>query len=430
VQIQQLKQLNFNDNGIELLEDYGVSDQFLYAGNTHQCSQLKQISKFINDVGEFGHSHHQIPELSEITEKATSFGILANNANRENLPSTSQAFLEIGQNLLALGRGLVAGCERNVSGIYHMVCHPINTFVDIGTLATNIGIGIGNIASLIPRLGMGLMLDNQEVIQSVHQDVNYYYDGAKQLCQYIDKTWKDKTTAERYEMAGGLMVDLLLMKGLPAASSKLATIKKLSQYKPHAFSKLGNIGSEINRTVGLICAKSRDYLRKGRPAIIAGEAELLTSEGFGFAREVEAGLNVLKNDCQLSKAGSKVGNLSKIPTQLEETIIAGVEEETKWGFWADFKNKITINDREYVKINDRLYTRHAIDRMAPKRYGESFITGIKGRDIPISVVEDVISRGPVTKIELKEDIERITRTIDKVSVILENDIVITVLIKT
>lgn len=268
----------------------------------------------MNDVGDFRHEYHKSLELNEISDSATGFGVLANNANRENLPSTSQAFLKIGQNILALGGGLVAGFERNVSGIYHMVRHPINTFVDIGILAANIGIGIGNVASLVPRFGVGLILDDQAIIQSVQQDVNHYCDGAKQIYQYIDRTWQDKTTSERYELAGSLMVDLLLMKGLPAASSKLATIKNLSRYKPQAFSKLGNVGREINETIGLICVKNRDYLQRGGRAVMAGEAELLASEGFGFAREIETGLNAVKHDITVSSGAHNLAKMAQFET--------------------------------------------------------------------------------------------------------------------
>ena len=99
-----------------------------------------------------------------------------------------------------------------------------------------------------------------------------------------------------------------------------------------------------------------------------------------------------------------------------------------WGHWVDL-NKVKIVGREYAKINNRLYTRHAIERMVPKGFGASFKTGIEGRGIPVSVVEDVIVKGIVSETKFVNGIERICKTIDKVSIVLEDNIVITVLYK-
>lgn len=277
---------NFSEHGIRLLEHHNIADQFLYTGSLEQITQLKQITNFMNDIGEFRHEYHKTPELNEISDSATGFGVLANNANRENLPGTSQAFLEIGQNLLALGRGLVAGCGRNVSGIYHIVRHPINTGTEIAGLIKNIGIGIGNVAKMLAKNEVGHRLNDPKLIDSAQQDTNRYVDSARQIYEYAKKTWQDKSTIERYELVGNIAANLLLAKGLPVAG-KLVPIKNLAQYKPQAFAKLGNVGREINQIAGLTCVKGAKAVKRGfevaknYPHIIQGQQLLGEAVWYG-----------------------------------------------------------------------------------------------------------------------------------------------------
>lgn len=71
-----------------------------------------------------------------------------------------------------------------------------------------------------------------------------------------------------------------------------------------------------------------------------------------------------------------------------------------WGSWSDYP-KVTANGQEYAQVGDRLYSRHAVDRMQPsgKRYsGDSQIvqaggagkTNDYGRSVSPNYVEDVI----------------------------------------
>jgi hypothetical protein len=57
------------------------------------------------------------------------------------------------------------------------------------------------------------------------------------------------------------------------------------------------------------------------------------------------------------------------------------------------------------------------------------MTGYEGRGVPISVVENVIANGVISDTRIVDGAERICKTIDRVGVVLEGDIVITVLIK-
>ncbi len=73
-----------------------------------------------------------------------------------------------------------------------------------------------------------------------------------------------------------------------------------------------------------------------------------------------------------------------------------------WGYWKDYP-KVRIGTREYAKIGDRLYTRHAVEYFQPsgrrtignlptaQGEGGGFLS--QGRGVPPSYVEDAILRG-------------------------------------
>lgn len=66
---------------------------------------------------------------------------------------------------------------------------------------------------------------------------------------------------------------------------------------------------------------------------------------------------------------------------------------TKWGHWVDLE-KVTVNGREYAPINNRLFTRHAVEHMAPKGLGGAAGPNpVLGRGVPPNVVEDVLTNG-------------------------------------
>lgn len=103
------------------------------------------------------------------------------------------------------------------------------------------------------------------------------------------------------------------------------------------------------------------------------------------------------------------------------------ETSSLWSFWHDLPQVIR-DGREYAIINGRLYTRHAIDRMTPTYFGRA-AGGVEGRGVPLSVVEDVIVNGTISGTRIVNGVERITKKLDRVEVALENDIIVSVLIK-
>jgi len=89
-----------------------------------------------------------------------------------------------------------------------------------------------------------------------------------------------------------------------------------------------------------------------------------------------------------------------------------------WTRWEDYE-KIMIDGREYAKIGNRLYTRHAVERSYPADFG--------GRSIAPKFIEDVIETGTVRKVTIN-GIERKIHTSGTVQVVTEQNgrIVITV----
>lgn len=103
-------------------------------------------------------------------------------------------------------------------------------------------------------------------------------------------------------------------------------------------------------------------------------------------------------------------------------------ERLRWGTWSDL-SKVIIDGREYAQIGERLYTKHAIDRMVPKALG-SAVGGVSGRGVPTMVVEATIATGEkiATQVLAKGSI-RETWKLGNVQVITENSgrLVVTVM---
>ncbi|WNB75569.1 RHS repeat-associated core domain-containing protein [Methylomonas koyamae] len=63
-----------------------------------------------------------------------------------------------------------------------------------------------------------------------------------------------------------------------------------------------------------------------------------------------------------------------------------------WGSWKDYQ-KISANGREYAQVGDRLYTRHAVDRMQPGGLGTPAGGDGPGRSFSPNLIDEVISNG-------------------------------------
>ncbi len=75
-----------------------------------------------------------------------------------------------------------------------------------------------------------------------------------------------------------------------------------------------------------------------------------------------------------------------------------------------------------AKIGDRLYTKHAVDRMIPSGFGTSAgVGGVSGRGIPPMVVETVIANGTKVSEQIVDGVARQTWKMGTVQVITENN---------
>ncbi|MCW2752457.1 MAG: hypothetical protein JWR83_3567 [Aeromicrobium sp.] len=120
-------------------------------------------------------------------------------------------------------------------------------------------------------------------------------------------------------------------------------------------------------------------------------------------------LNELTTACRAASAGAVNGG-----------------EKLLWTSWQNYP-KVIHGGGEYAQIGDRLYTRHAVDRLQPSGLGAPAGANGAGRSISPNLVEDVLSstKGVPTKGPLGQP--RLSFISGTVEVITENNIVVTVI---
>ena len=71
----------------------------------------------------------------------------------------------------------------------------------------------------------------------------------------------------------------------------------------------------------------------------------------------------------------------------------GAEHSSPWNSWQNYP-KVKVNGQSYALVGERLFSKHAVDRMQPSgnRFGPSIIQagGVEGRSIAPAYVEYVI----------------------------------------
>ncbi|WP_296318502.1 hypothetical protein [Gilliamella sp.] len=95
------------------------------------------------------------------------------------------------------------------------------------------------------------------------------------------------------------------------------------------------------------------------------------------------------------------------------------EQKLDWNSW-DYYEKVTVNGRVYAKIGDRLYSRHAVDRMLPSGLGSPAGTVSSGRNISSNIVEYVIKNGAKTN-SIVNGVERTVHRSGDVGVVTEGN---------
>ncbi|NMC57434.1 MAG: hypothetical protein GYA50_09465 [Eubacteriaceae bacterium] len=103
------------------------------------------------------------------------------------------------------------------------------------------------------------------------------------------------------------------------------------------------------------------------------------------------GKKVVKSGDEVSEAVEKT---NKAAIKIEQSSTGN--NKILWDSWQNY-DKVTVNDRIYAKVGNRLYSEHAVNRMQPSgnRFGPNIYQGLNGKDYGRSVapqfVEDVIN---------------------------------------
>ncbi len=123
------------------------------------------------------------------------------------------------------------------------------------------------------------------------------------------------------------------------------------------------------------------------------------------------------------KQGDELVPLAK-PTG---SVASGAGGKIPWGFWDDY-GKVTVNGRTYAQVGNRLFTKHAVDRMTPSGLGYA-ASGSKGRSVSPNFIEDVLTGARTTRTPVTGPAgeARISHNLGSLEVITEGDIVITVI---
>jgi hypothetical protein len=101
-------------------------------------------------------------------------------------------------------------------------------------------------------------------------------------------------------------------------------------------------------------------------------------------------------------------------------------ERLLWTSWQNYP-KVTQAGRDYAQIGDRLYTRHAVDRLQPSGLGAPAGATGAGRSISPNFVEDVLTSTRGVPVKGPAGEARMSFTSGTVQVITEDNIVITVI---
>ena len=113
---------------------------------------------------------------------------------------------------------------------------------------------------------------------------------------------------------------------------------------------------------------------------------------------IEGSLNAFMS---LPYASSMMGDIAVVGPQMAfvpEPYVpqpeAAGKNKIKWESWQNYE-KVMTNGQEYAKVGNRLYSKHAVERMQPSmnRYGNPvrILGGVDGRSVAPQFVEDVIN---------------------------------------
>ena len=361
----ELSARGFNAKGVNFLERYDATQAFLYRTNQAQQIQLQKITQHMNDTGDFWELYQHELDLVALADNAGLFGVMSNNANRENLPILSQTLLEVGENYLALGRGLVAGCERSLTNLGQMLRHPWDTTGKMVNLVHRIGTGIGSAALLVSRAHTAQLLNDELMLDQVQAQVDGYLNTGGQIYYELKNIYQDSSRIERYELVGNVMTDLLFAKyggHFLNTLKQLKSVQALSHYKSVRLAKLGSTGREISQLVGMTCVKGVKAVKHGfeivtnHPQVI--QSQLLLGEAIATGHKCLVASNkylkklsnhalkcALDSERRLIRIGNKIKKIPKTCITKNKQILGDevIVTDTFGNIW-----RAKINEAEWA----------------------------------------------------------------------------------
>lgn len=217
------------------------------------------------------------------------------------------------------------------------------------------------------------------------------------------------------------------------------TTASMSRFARHfvrdEFGLSANTAQHIGDGVALVAGAGLAFGQvrglRGKPAAnFSGSRVPMPGQGFRVQRgpqPTQSGLQVLSSRRQDVGVGHGSG---RVPAQRAHSAVAKRVEKniTKllWSSWSDYP-KVVLDGKEYARIGDRLYTRHAVDRMLPSGLGAPAGTQGAGRSFAPNFIEQVIRDG-TKQTELINGVERTHHILGKAKVVTERngEIVVTV----
>jgi hypothetical protein len=446
----QQNQIELNTFGEEWVRLHGEDPAALksFYGNKFHKNLLNHLCGSANRLGKSyaDHKHLFLPQ-SHLEQATAQVIVYAADRVHKGTPSEAlawtklaHAFEETVNVVAAVGRGAITGVKNSIQGTINLVTHPMlikEQLKDFGRL----------------------------VMQA------YQSDRKLEILQDACKQFSELPLAIQVEHGTALMVSFMVpsiakFRPIERLKKVCESIRKVMQFESTALNALAKIESTKTVVIKTIAvpekwaAPIQDLINAGtitspeqvQKAVHFLEAPVTTSwidAVKDIAKKTSPQSGIQKTEQLAAASLVQAGQIERKAEQATQAVQQTASVETKiasaaqhvaqdvnttnsvkWGHWIDLSAKIEINGKEYAKIGDKLYTRHAIERMVPKGYGSSFVMGVEGRGVPISVVEDVIANGSITERRVVEGAERVTKTIGQVGVVLENnDTVITVLIK-
>lgn len=153
---------------------------------------------------------------------------------------------------------------------------------------------------------------------------------------------------------------------------------------------------------------------KGRFMALSTFAFFLTQPAFGCFDAVKSGrARDISSNCGLAAAELLAAGRC-VPGKPRA---AKAADDIPWGSWNDYA-KVTVGGRTYAQVGDRLYTRHAVDRMQPSGLGTPAGGSGAGRSIAPNYVEDVIRSGSKKTVTV-DGVRRTIHTSGSVQVVTE-----------